>query len=299
MDENTKILVLPHCSNVLGCLYDVRAAAAAARAVSPDCIVVVDGVTAAPHRFADFDSLGVDFYVVSMHKFFGPHLGGLVGRDAAMKRLQGEGEGEEVNYRIWERGTVNFEACAGTTGVYDYFAKLASFSSSSDKAAAAAVDGTDKKAVKRLMEEAYYNVELAEAAAVLPLLNKIRCGRDNGRGAGANLTDPFPPRRYQHQESMKLVTHPDDREAFLERRRLPIVSFVHRTVPSDRIVELLKERGIIARAGYFLSEDCLDSWARREGAVEFQGAVRISLCHYNTEEEVGVVLRALDEIDKL
>jgi len=249
----TKILVLPHCSNVLGCLYDVKGIAEKARKLAPGIIVVVDGVTAAPHRFVDYDSLGVDYYVVSMHKFFGPHIGAMVMR------------GENVNYRAWEYGTVNFEGCAGVIGVLEYVSGLGRI-----KGGGEAVNN------KRALEDAYYCIELAEARVMSMVLNKIR--------------HAYP--------KVTLVSHEDEVECFRERRRLPVIAFFHQDLKSDFIVEELLKKNVIGRAGSFLSEDCLERWAQGSGVLEERGGcVRVSLVHYNSEEEVEKVIEALEGIE--
>jgi selenocysteine lyase/cysteine desulfurase len=42
--------------------------------------VCVDGVAYAPHRLVDVHAWDVDFYVLSLYKVFGPHLGLLYGK---------------------------------------------------------------------------------------------------------------------------------------------------------------------------------------------------------------------------
>ena len=77
--ERTRIVSLPHVSNVLGTVFPVAKVAAAARAAG--AIMVVDGCQGVVHMPVDVKSLGCDFYVFSGHKLYGPSgIGVLWGR---------------------------------------------------------------------------------------------------------------------------------------------------------------------------------------------------------------------------
>jgi len=115
----------------------------------------VDGVALVPHVFAAVRDSGVDWYVVSCHKLFGPHVGGLCGRRKALWDMFKNSDGgckdvgagsqcrgpdgndnddgshetnwkDEDIYRSWETGTLSYEACAGIRGLGRYFSNLAS-----------------------------------------------------------------------------------------------------------------------------------------------------------------------------
>ncbi|KAJ8605813.1 hypothetical protein CTAYLR_000561 [Chrysophaeum taylorii] len=98
-------VALPHASNLTGAVYDLSSSIIPALKAKK-CTVVVDGVAYVPHRKVDCEVLGADYYVISFHKLFGPHLAALAG-----DRLP------DV-----ERGTVSAEACAGVVALFrDYF----------------------------------------------------------------------------------------------------------------------------------------------------------------------------------
>ena len=87
-------MALAHVSNVTGAVCDVPAVVGAAR--RHGALVLLDGAQAAPHGPIDVGRLGVDFYVFSGHKMFGPNgVGVLWGRRAlleAMPPFMGGGE---------------------------------------------------------------------------------------------------------------------------------------------------------------------------------------------------------------
>jgi cysteine desulfurase/selenocysteine lyase len=66
----TRLVTITHMSNVLGTVVDVAAIAAAAH--ERGVAVLVDGSQAAVHVPVDVAALGVDFYVITGHKLYGP-----------------------------------------------------------------------------------------------------------------------------------------------------------------------------------------------------------------------------------
>ena len=89
--DRTRLVAFPHASNVVAAINPVaevvdRAAAVGAR-------VVLDGVSYAPHGLPDLGSLGVDVYLFSAYKTWGPHQGVMFVRGDLAERL-----GNEAHY---------------------------------------------------------------------------------------------------------------------------------------------------------------------------------------------------------
>ena len=75
----TRIIAIPHVSNVLGTVFPVADIARQAR--SAGALLVVDGCQGVVHMPVDVQALGADFYVFSAHKLYGPNgVGVLWGR---------------------------------------------------------------------------------------------------------------------------------------------------------------------------------------------------------------------------
>ena len=75
----TRIIAIPHVSNVLGTVFPVADIAKHAR--SAGALLVVDGCQGVVHMPVDLQTLGADFYVFSGHKLYGPNgVGVLWGR---------------------------------------------------------------------------------------------------------------------------------------------------------------------------------------------------------------------------
>ncbi|WP_299950459.1 aminotransferase class V-fold PLP-dependent enzyme [uncultured Ruegeria sp.] len=73
MTPDVAVATILHASPVTGMGMDVAAISAAIRAVSPDCIIIVDGIQHAAHGHLDLDAYNVDGYAISPYKVFSRH----------------------------------------------------------------------------------------------------------------------------------------------------------------------------------------------------------------------------------
>jgi cysteine desulfurase/selenocysteine lyase len=87
LERSPKLLSIAHVSNVLGTINPVAELARMGR--DAGAIVVVDGAQAAPKLPLDMAELGVDFYVFTGHKAYGPTgVGVLYGRRELLDSMQ-------------------------------------------------------------------------------------------------------------------------------------------------------------------------------------------------------------------
>lgn len=122
LNDRTRMVVLPHCSNVIGHINDVAAITAKVKSMT-EAIVVVDGVAYAPHGFPDVPALGVDVYLFSMYKTFGPHQGLMVVRRELLDKVANQSHYFNANYprkKINPAGPDHAQVAAAQ-GVADYF----------------------------------------------------------------------------------------------------------------------------------------------------------------------------------
>ena len=77
MTPDVAVATILHASPVTGMGMDVAANSAAIRAVSPDCLIIVDGIQHAAHGQLDLDAYNVDGYAISPYKVFSRHGYGL------------------------------------------------------------------------------------------------------------------------------------------------------------------------------------------------------------------------------
>ena len=125
LSERTRLVAFTHCSNVVGNVHDARAMAQRVR--DAGALSCVDGVAFAPHRAVDVRALGVDFYLVSLYKVFGPHVGLLYGRRELLARARGQNHffvGEDQVPGKLEPGGAAYELVAALPGILEYFAAL-------------------------------------------------------------------------------------------------------------------------------------------------------------------------------
>jgi selenocysteine lyase/cysteine desulfurase len=255
----TRIVAMSHASNILGQVRDIQAVSTRIKAIAPNAKIIVDGVATVPHLCADLEkNEAVDWYVISCHKLFGPHLGALCGRLDAVQKLHPSIDG---GYGWFEVGTLNYEACSGVVGLGIYFQRLANFevagiSSSEDELIAAQPQLSTREVVS-----AYQRIRMAEKMLVTRLRSKLKANK-----------------------SLRVI------EDSIASLRLPVFSFCHETIPAGKIVASFCEMGIQCRSGNFLSTDQLQS------ELKFDSVVRMSLAHYNTTLEIDHVFGRLQQM---
>ncbi|OTA92082.1 hypothetical protein M434DRAFT_32206 [Hypoxylon sp. CO27-5] len=90
LSPKTRLVSCTHASNILGTIHDIKAIAEVVHTI-PNALLCVDGVSYAPHRPVDVKELGVDFYVLSWYKIYGPHVAMLYGSRKAQEQMHSLG----------------------------------------------------------------------------------------------------------------------------------------------------------------------------------------------------------------
>ncbi len=134
--DKTKLVSIPHMSNVLGTINPVKEIAQIAK--EHDALMLVDGAQSVPHLKIDFKNLGIDFLSFSGHKMLAPMgIGGLVGREEVLANYEPLLYGGEmirnVDYDIatwndlpwkFEAGTPNVSGGIGLGVAVDYLQNI-------------------------------------------------------------------------------------------------------------------------------------------------------------------------------
>ena len=121
LNEKTRVVAFTHCSNIVGSMNPVREWTDKIHAVG--AMVIVDGVSYAGHGLPNIDELGVDIYMFSLYKVYGPHLGVMFMRKAINEKLPNQGHFFNTNYptaRFTPAGPDHAQI-ASVNGVIDYF----------------------------------------------------------------------------------------------------------------------------------------------------------------------------------
>jgi selenocysteine lyase/cysteine desulfurase len=124
LTERTRLLAFPHASNVVAHINQVTQISARAR--DAGVVTVVDGVSWAPHGLPDVAELGVDAYLFSLYKTYGPHQGLMVVRRPLLERLGNEGHyfnASETSKRLVPAGPDHAQIAAAR-GITEYFDML-------------------------------------------------------------------------------------------------------------------------------------------------------------------------------
>ncbi len=121
LSEKTRLVIFPHCSNVVGHINPVAEISAKAHAVN--ALTIVDGVAAAPHGFPDIQAIGADVYLFSLYKTYGPHQGLMVVRRPVLEQLTNQSHyfnGDYPRKKIVPAGPDHAQIAA-SAGIADYF----------------------------------------------------------------------------------------------------------------------------------------------------------------------------------
>mmetsp|Transcript_16412 Transcript_16412/g.40068 ORF Transcript_16412/g.40068 Transcript_16412/m.40068 type:complete len:278 (+) Transcript_16412:1381-2214(+) len=253
--------------------------------------VVVDGVAASPHVFANVNRLQADWYVVSGHKLFGPHVGGLYGRkDGAVDEiLEVSGTTSEdcsdVVYPLLEKGTVNYEGCAGIVGLGQYIDSLACCNIQS---------GHGNTRNRQPLQHAG---ESSQRSSTRPNILEPSLTIENANEGYANIRiveEPLAEALLEglRQFPMVKIIEGNEKE-FGSVMRLPIVSWLHENIAVENIYNICDKNGISCRVSSFL---CTQMLADGFGFDIEKGFLRVSLAHYNTMHEVHCFLECLKTI---
>jgi selenocysteine lyase/cysteine desulfurase len=121
LGDDTALVCFQHCSKVVGAINDVAGITQVAK--SAGARVCVDGVSYAPHGFADVGALGCDVYLFSAYKTYGPHQGIMVIREDFGFELPNQGHhfNGDVLYKRFTPAGPDHAQIAASAGMADYF----------------------------------------------------------------------------------------------------------------------------------------------------------------------------------
>jgi cysteine desulfurase family protein (TIGR01976 family) len=217
--ERTQLIAVHHSSNILGNVLPIKEIAKLAH--NSGAYLCVDGVGYVPHRMVDVSDLGVDFYVFSPYKTFGPHMGVLYGKSDLLKKIPRWTHfffGDDQVPEKFELGSGGFESAAGLLGLEKYFR---------------AVGKNMAGPAREVIADVYADIAEHEAKLTRTLLTYL---------AGK-------PR-------VQVIGEADPRVA---DDRLPVVSFVVEDMDPEELVLELDKQKIGARWGHFYAVRLLDA----------------------------------------
>jgi selenocysteine lyase/cysteine desulfurase len=258
LNSRTRVAALTLAGNGLGTLVSVPELVREVRRCSPDALVVLDAVHAAPHVPLDVAALGVDVLAFSTYKLFGPMAGVLWVSEDAGKRLSWYHVAPHTAQQSRaELGTLNTSTVAGTLAGLEY---LRGIGERLEPHAVGLCAGLPRERRKlRLAMEAIRGYEQALSLRLLGGMTDLPGLKLHGVTDPARVAD-----------------------------RVPTVAFTLQGVPATEYERLLWEVGGIQ----------IGSGSHYSGAVlrglGVEGVGRASFAHYNSRGDTEALIQALD-----
>ena len=260
VSSTTRLVACTLTSNAIGSIVDVAAAAKVAHAAGSE--IFLDAVHYGPHGLIDVQAFDCDYLVCSGYKIFAPHMGFLWGRRELLQELRTFREDfipDEPPGKI-EAGTFAYENVAGMEAAVRYLETLGRGITGNDETQ----KPESRRAALQRAFQAIRDYEESLSQEMLRVLND--CGAS--------------------------VYGLADRGRI--RERVPTLCFNLSNMPPARVTGELAKQNIGLRDGHMYSPRLMS----RLGLSRESGAVRASLVHYNTVEEVrrfGMVLAGMKE----
>ena len=263
VSSTTRLVACTLASNALGSIVDIAAAARVAHAAGAE--VFLDAVHYVPHGLIDVQGFDCDYLVCSGYKLFAPHMGFLWGRRELLQRLPTFREDfipDEPPGKI-EAGTFIYENVAGMDAAVRYLETLGRSMTENRK--------TEKSETEKLesrrdsLQRAFRAIRAYEESLSLEMLRVL----SDCSAAVYGLTD-----------------------AKRIGERVPTFCFNLPNISPAKVSEELAKQNIGVRDGHMYSPRLM----KRLGLTKESGAVRASLVHYNTVEEVRSFGSALAQI---
>jgi selenocysteine lyase/cysteine desulfurase len=267
LSNKTKLVCVNHSSNIVGSVNDIQTIAKMVHAKGG--LILVDGVSYAPHHAVDVKALNVDFYGLSLYKVFGPHLGLLFVKKDHHHLLSNESlEFQPQQYeKMTTRGAPNYLRIALNPGGVNH------------EEGACLVGITDfMNALHSHHFEQKENDQFTRVKQVFGLIEKHE----------SNLSKIFLD-YVQTNPKIKLI----GKTVSDTTQRQPTFSFTITSQLSNReFVGACVKRKIAIQSGCFYAWRCVTAL----GIDTETGVIRVSLAHYNTEDEVRYLCSCVREI---
>jgi cysteine desulfurase family protein (TIGR01976 family) len=253
LNSRTRLVACAVASNALGSIVDVKQTARIAHAAGAE--IFLDAVHYAPHGPLDVQDLDCDYLVCSGYKIFAPHMGFLYGKRRALEALPTFRE-DFIPDQIplkIEVGTFVYENVSGMDAAIAYLEELGT------RVFPAGSTVSRRALLRRAMEA----IRVHEATLSIELLRRL-------------------------SELDGAMTY-GIREPAHIHLRVPTVCFNLRGIAPAAVATHCADNGIGVRDGNMYSPRLL----KRLGIPPETGAVRASLVHYNTLDEIDRFVNVL------
>ncbi len=261
IDSNTSLIVLPHVSNILGNILDIKYLNQECKKINKNVKILVDGVAFLPHELIDINELGIDYYGISFYKFCGLRVSALYVKDIEQVENQNHYffnncDKDHITKKL-ELGGWNFESASSLLGLNDYIFELSKEHHKKDKQNS---DNLSRNDIKFVM-------------------NKIK-------NYEKTLTKEF----YNGLDTNDEIKIIEESNA----DKIPIFSLLFNNYKSHNVNLILNELGLICNNSTFYCDRLFEHLNLSKN----NGVLRISLMHYNSISEVKKICNYLNMFKK-
>ena len=222
-----------------------------------NAIVVGDGVSYAPHGLPDVKSIGVDFYTFSLYKTYGPHLALLYGKSEILEKLPNQ------NHEFLE-GEFPYTINPGGPNHEELVSLIGIY-----------------EYFMNVYDHHYNNKDVS-------IYEKISAINDLFRRHEEDITNPLLS-YLSNKKNISLI----GKNKIVDKNRAPTISFTVNNRKSSEISDFLVANKIATRNDNFYAWRCLEAL----GIDKTDGVIRISLVHYNSQEDVKKIIDVLEKIN--
>jgi cysteine desulfurase family protein (TIGR01976 family) len=215
---------------------------------------VADGVSFAPHQLVDLDKLGVDLYLFSTYKTFGTHIGVMWGQKEVLAKLESQGHYFNADKPHYRLNP------AGP--MHAEIAALAGIGAYFDT----------------LYEKHFKDSSLSRHERGTKIFDLFAIHEARLANLLLNALQEMP--------GVRIIGQP---QAEVGRRAATITFIPGEKKPSE-IVKRLAENQIAVRNGHFYARRCVEALGLDDPD---EGVIRVSLVHYNTEDEAERLIDGL------
>lgn len=265
INEKTRLVVIPHVSNILGNILDIKTIIQEIRRINPATKIMVDGVAYMAHGKIDVIDLDVDFYLVSFYKFCGLRVSALYIRDSSiLNSIENQNhyfipkQNGATTEKKLEIGGINYENLISINGIGDYFRDVANtlnynkYNENNNKL----------QVTRKLYEFVIENFNKHEKTII-------------------NIID----KNLEQSSEMRVI---EDKNI----QKTPLYSIKFKNYDVKFVELVLNALDVVCKSGKFYSDRLLKN-------IDEGDVLRISFMHYNNLENIHTVLDYLNMFKRL
>ena len=267
INNNTKLVVIPHVSNVIGSIIDIKTIILNIKNINQNTKVYVDGVAYLPHRNIDVNNYNVDFYVFSFYKFMGFRISVLYIKNGILEKLNNINHYFLDNEDKLQVGGIQYEMLSSILGVEEYLKRFLDIKYNLSKSRISNCYLYFSKHEKLLTEYFDYNFNEITSNKIPIFYNKDK----------SHILDIEYNLHNINSLDLQLLTD-------FSKARLPIFSIYSKSIKLYKICMFLSLLGIECKFGKFYCNRLLEY-------LNIKEVLRISCFHYNLKKELRIFLQ--------